>query len=46
MHAITQRDAADVLTAVTAPAFTGRDHEMAALTAALAGPPAVVIIEG
>ncbi|MEV4535873.1 AAA family ATPase [Asanoa sp. NPDC049518] len=32
--------------AVRAPRFTGRDHEVAAIAQALAGPPAAVLIEG
>jgi predicted ATPase len=31
---------------MSAPAFAGREHELAALTAALAGPGAVVLVEG
>ena len=32
--------------AISAPAFTGRQEELAALGRALAGPPAVVLVEG
>src|SRR5690349_18918927 len=32
--------------AISAPAFTGRQHELAALGRTLAGPPAVVLVEG
>ena len=32
--------------AISAPAFTGRHEELAALGRALAGPPAVVLVEG
>jgi len=32
--------------AISAPAFTGRQQELAALGRTLAGPPAVVLVEG
>jgi DNA-binding CsgD family transcriptional regulator/tetratricopeptide (TPR) repeat protein len=43
---VTKCDRGDGLPAVAAPAFTGRGRELAELAAALAGPAAVVLIEG
>jgi AAA ATPase domain len=40
------RDQGSRVPAVAAPAFTGRDPELAALAAALGTPPAVVLVEG
>jgi DNA-binding CsgD family transcriptional regulator/tetratricopeptide (TPR) repeat protein len=45
-QAVTQRSAAVRPPVLAAPRFTGRDQELAALAAALASPPAVVIVEG
>lgn len=42
----TERDGADSGSVVSAPRFTGRDRELAALSTALASPPAVVLVEG
>jgi DNA-binding NarL/FixJ family response regulator len=45
-QAVTQRSVTVRLPVPGAPRFTGRDRELAALAATLAGPPAVVIVEG
>src|SRR5579875_3712159 len=41
----TQSDS-DGVPVISAPGFVGRDRELASLAQALAGPPAVVLIEG
>ena len=45
-QSVTERSSLALPAVVGPPAFTGRDRELAALTEALAGPPAVVLIEG
>jgi DNA-binding NarL/FixJ family response regulator len=45
-RAVTESDQGGGSPAIAAPAFTGRDRELTELAAALAGPAAVVLIEG